>query len=88
MRREDVAEAAAVTAAAFQPNPSYSAMVPEAEERRAFLRWLFAANFKVLLERNAARCVFEGDTLAMVYVLTTPEMPRIGAWDMLRAGLL
>ena len=85
---QELDKAVELAAASFQDSPSYVAIVDDAETRRAYLRWLFEANYWLLLGTGCARGVFHGEELVMCYLLHTPDLRPIGAWDMLRAGLL
>ena len=83
----DLAAAASLTSHAFFSSPSYKAIVPDDQQRGAFLQWLFERNYWLRLGSHSGYCVFDREELVMFFMLEMPDLPRLSLWDMLRAGL-
>ena len=89
--KERVGEAAELAAAAFLHSPGYCYIFEglSVAQRRRALKWLFVKNFTVRHGSGVARCAFaEGGEMACFFMIQTPESGEVGAWTMLRHGIL
>ena len=88
---EKIDEAAALAADAFIRSPGYCYIFEglSVAQRRRALKWLFVKNFTVRHGSGVARCAFaEGGEMACFFMIQTPESGEVGAWTMLRHGIL
>ena len=88
---ERIDEAAALAADAFIRSPGYCYIFEglSVAQRRRALKWLFVKNFTVRHGSGVARCAFAEDgEMACFFMIQTPESGDVGAWTMLRHGIL
>lgn len=78
-------EAARLVAAAFADSPTY-VYICQGDQR--FLQWMFSRNLWLRLGTRANNCVITDDELVCTFMLVTPDVPAVGLWGMLRAGIL
>jgi len=79
------------SAHAFADSAAYVAMCgagADREWRIRFMAWLFERNFWLRLGTSCNRAVFEDGQLVAFFMFVTPDVPDVGAVDMIRAGLL
>ena len=89
LTEEYLPAAVALAAAAFANSIAYVSICPDADRRREFLEWLFTVNARRGMEHGYALCVVddEGEVICF-FLLEPPGIPKMGTWDMIRAGLL
>lgn len=88
---ERLAEAAAVTAAAFEASPVYVALAGRdalPNDRRRLLRFIFERNLWLRMPSGCNRVVIHDGRVVCSFMLVTPAVPKVRTVDMVRAGLL